>query len=89
MPPATWDSTPPVPSHDNWHEITPSAFAWEREALEHLRAQFPPAGALRRVVELRVLRRGRPAVWGRLAALYAKGLFLVEIRRGRCPVVAA
>jgi hypothetical protein len=28
-------------SHPNWSAITASAFPWEKEALDYIRAQFP------------------------------------------------
>jgi serine/threonine protein kinase len=69
-----------VPPHDNWREITPSTFAWEREALEYLRGQFPRHAPYAAWANFEFFDGADRLYEVDLLLCTPKGLFLVEIK---------
>src|SRR4051812_4748927 len=67
-------------STSNWTEITTSEFAWEREALEHIRARFPRHAPYRAWSNFEFLDTGGRLYEVDLLLCGPKGLFLVEIK---------
>ena len=63
-----------------WKQVTPSDFAWEREALEFLRAELPDHEPYRAWANFEFIAQDGSINEVDLLALTPKGLFLVEIK---------
>ena len=63
-----------------WKQITPSDFAWEREALEFLRAQLPDHEPYRAWANFEFIAQDGSINEVDLLVLTPKGLFFVEIK---------
>lgn len=65
---------------ENWKQITPSDYAWEREALEFLRAELPDHEPYRAWANFEFIAQDGSINEVDLLAVTAKGCFLVEIK---------
>ncbi|WP_445151347.1 BREX system serine/threonine kinase PglW [Baekduia sp. Peel2402] len=64
----------------NWNEITPSGFAWEREALEHVRRGFPKHAPYAAWTNFEFFDGGSRLYEVDLLLCTPKGLHLVEVK---------
>ena len=64
----------------NWREITPSGFAWEREALEHVQRHFPRHAPYAAWANFEFFDGGNRLYEVDLLLCTPKGLHLVEIK---------
>jgi serine/threonine protein kinase len=64
----------------NWHELTPSPFPWEREALDYVRASFPTHDAYRAWSLFEFIADDGSINEVDLLAFTPQGFFLVEIK---------
>jgi serine/threonine protein kinase len=64
----------------NWHEITPSEFAWEREALRFVRDRFPRHEPFRAWSNFEFLAEGGQLYEVDLLVCSPRGLFVVEVK---------
>jgi len=67
-------------SHPNWSAITASAFPWEMEALEYLRAQFPTYEPYRAWSNFEFIADDGSVNEVDLLVFSPQGLFLIEIK---------
>lgn len=67
-------------SRSNWHEITPSRFPWEREALDFVRGQFPGHEPYRAWTNFEFIAHDGTVNEIDLLAVTPMGFFLVEIK---------
>jgi len=63
-----------------WHQITPSGYAWEREALDRVRAGLPDTETYRAWANFEFIADNGAVYEVDLAVLTPAGLFLVEIK---------
>ena len=63
-----------------WHQITPSGYAWEREALDRVRAGLPDTETFRAWANFEFIADNGAVYEVDLAVLTPAGLFLVEIK---------
>jgi serine/threonine protein kinase len=64
----------------NWHEITASQFAWEREALDHVRGRFPKYAPYEAWSNFEFLDAGGRLYDVDLMLCGPKGVFVVEVK---------
>jgi serine/threonine protein kinase len=64
----------------NWHELTPSPFPWEREALDYVRARFPTHDAYRAWSLFEFIADDGSVNEVDLLAFTPQGFFLVEVK---------
>ncbi len=68
-----------------WHQITPSEFPWEQEALDHVRELLPDREPFQAWTNFEFISNGRVYEVD-LLVVTPKGFFLVEIKSWRGPI---
>ena len=71
------------PRRSNWVALAPSAFSWEKEALDYIKSEIPPHDAYRAWSNFEFIADDGSLNEVDLLVMTPQGLFLVEIKSNR------